>query len=138
VRRLTHADGFNTPFLELRFPANALTELAGTQLTQSDSVRVTVTPKSGMYGFTLTPNNMTFAGSNPPVATFFFGLYGDASVAETTPTYAGSADYVAALDVWEEVTIDLWRVVHGSAAAGVDVIAGSLESPGQFVLAAPR
>ncbi len=138
VRRVIHSDAENTPFLELKFPANSLAELGGTPLNQADSILVTVTPRAGRYGFSLSPNNLSFVGSNSPVATFFFGRYGDASVAAGSSTYSGPADYVAALDVWEEITVDQWRVARGSAAVGLDVVSGTVESPGQFLLAAPR
>lgn len=138
VRRISHADQFNTPFLEFEFPEGSLATLAGSPLGANDSVLVTVDPRGGTYGFSLSPANLRFQQGADPTVTFFFGLYGDASVAGSSPTYAGAADYVAALDIWQEVGIDLWRVADGSAATASDVVAATVTSAGEHVLAAPR
>jgi len=59
---------------------------------------VTVDPRTVGYGFTLSPAGLGIDANATPEATFFFGLYGDASVAGTTQTYTDPADYIAALD----------------------------------------
>jgi hypothetical protein len=138
VKQLFHADQFNTPYLELEFPPNSLSSVGGSVLTETDSVLVTVDPRPGAYGFTLSPTGLVINPSGTPEVTFFFGLYGDASVAATTQTYADAAAYVTALRVWYEVTVEQWRVVAGSGTAGPDVITGAVTEAGEYVLAAPH
>jgi hypothetical protein len=138
VHRLGHVDDVNTPYLELEFPSGSLTSLSGSPLTDTDSVLVTVDPRPGGYGFTLSPSDLGIDPNAAPVATFFFGRYGDASVVNTTETYADPADYVDALDVWHEVTVEQWGVVDGSATVGLDVVSGSVKDAGRYVLAAPQ
>ncbi len=135
---LLHADDFNTPYLELVFAANSVRSAAGTALGSADSVWVTVDPWPGAYGFSLTPTDLEFSANAAPVATFFFGLYGDASVASTTPTYTDPAAYVASLAVWHEIDLDGWRVVAGSHTVGPDVVSSSVSEPGEYALAAVR
>lgn len=138
VRRITHSDQFNTPFLEVDFPENSLASLGGAPLGASDSVLITVDPRPGSYGFSLSPDNLTFSSNAEPTVTFFFGLYGDASVATSSTTYSAPADYVAALDIWYEATIGLWRVANSSTTVGPDVVSAHLTLSGNYVLAAPR
>ena len=67
-----------------------------------------------------------------------FSVYGDASSGSTSATYTGNADFVAALDIWREVSVDRWQVAPGSRSPGIDSFIATVESSGQFVLAAPR
>jgi hypothetical protein len=138
ARQLVHAGGFNIPYLELSFPAQALVSLNGQPLSDNDSVRVTVQPRAGEYGFILSPANLLFDESRSPTATFFFGIYGDASVGEVSSSYASANDYVAALDIWFEITIDQWSIAPASGPAGNDAVAAALQSSGEYLLAAPR
>jgi hypothetical protein len=138
VRTLRHSDPQLNPYIELRFPAGCLSRLNGVQLTVTDSVLVTVDPLPGGYGFTLSPSGLEFTLSSTPTVTFFFARYADLSVADTVPTFADRAAYAAALDVWEEVTVDRWRIARGSSAVGVDEISSAVDAPGQFRLAASR
>jgi len=138
ARQLVHAGGFNIPYVEVRFPAQALVSLNGQPLSDNDSVLVTVQPRAGEYGFTLSPANLLFDESRSPTATFLFGIYGDASVGEASPSYGSASEYVAALDIWFEITVDRWSIVPASGPAGNDAVAGALQSSGEYLLAAPR
>ncbi len=138
ARQLVHSGGFNIPYLDVSFPAQALVSLNGQPLSDSDSVRVTLQPRAGEYGFTLSPDNLLFDESRSPTATFFFGIYGDASAGEASSSYGSASEYVAALDIWFEITIDQWSIAAASRPAGNDAVAAALESSGEYVLAAPR
>jgi hypothetical protein len=138
ARQLVHAGGFNIPYLELSFPAQALASLNGQPLSDGDSVLVTVQPRAGEYGFTLSPANLSFDETRSPTATFFFGIYADASVGEVSSSYGSASEYVAALDIWFEITVDQWSIAPASGPAGTDAVAAALQSSGEYLLAAPR
>jgi hypothetical protein len=138
VARINHADNFNTLYLELAFPAQSLASLNGAPLSDTDSVYVTINPRPGSYGFTLSPSGIAFNSGSSPFATFSFSVYGNATAGNTSGTYAGSTEYVAALEIWREVTVDQWQIASGSGSAGVDGVRANVESSGRFVLAAPR
>ncbi len=138
VERIKHPDAFNTLYLELEFPAHSILSLDGSPFTESDSVYVTVEPRLGAYGFTLSPSDIIFNSSASPSATFSFSVYGDASAGSTSATYTSNVDFVAALDIWREVSVDRWQVAPGSRSPGIDTFIATVESSGQYVLAAPR
>ena len=138
VQRLVHPEAQLTPYLELTFPAGALSSLNGVPLTDTDSVWVTVDPWPGQYGFTFSPTALALNSAALPTAKFFFGFYADASVAGQSAKYSTASDYAAALDIWREVTVAQWRVAANSAAAGVDAISATTATTGEYVLAAPR
>ncbi|MDH3495799.1 MAG: hypothetical protein OER21_03490 [Gemmatimonadota bacterium] len=138
VRSLRHPDAFNTLYLELRFPAGCLSSLNGQPLTVNDSVLVTVAPRAGGYGFTLSPSGLVFTLASTPSVTLSYGRYADPSVADGVPTYPDRASYLAALEIWEEATVDRWRVARGSSATGVDELGAAVDAPGAFLVAARR
>jgi hypothetical protein len=138
VERFNHPDNFNTLYLELALPALSLASLNGVPLTDDDSVYVTVSPRPGSFGFTLAPSGIVFSSGASPTATFSFSVYGDAAGGSTSALYPTSADFVAALDIWREVSVDRWQVAPGSRSPGIDTFMATVESSGQFVLAARR
>jgi hypothetical protein len=138
IVRINHPDNFNTLFLELEFPAQSITSLNGAPLSATDSLRITVDPRSAEYGFVLSPPGVVFTAGSTPAATFSFSVYGDAGASNNPATYESSAEYVAALRIWREVTVDEWQIALNSSITGVDEIGARLETSGRFVLAAPR
>jgi hypothetical protein len=138
VQRLVHPEAQLTPYLELSFPAGALSSLKGNALTASDSVWITVDPRVGQYGFTLSPAGVVFTAEALPTARFFFGFYADASVASQSDRYSTATEFAAALDIWREITVAQWSVAANSAAAGIDAVSATVASSGEYVLAAPR
>lgn len=135
---LRHADASLTPYAEVDFPPGALSSLNGTRLFDTSSVLVTVTPSAGGYGVTISPSGLEFTLSVVPTVTFFFARYADPSVAANDPTYPDATSYVAALDVWSEISVDQWRVANGSGAVGSDEVSAAIDAPGTYVLAAVR
>ncbi len=138
VRTLRHPDPFNTLYLQVSFPAGSLESLNGQPLATDDSVQVTVEPLAGGYGFTLSPGGLVFSSQHPPVALFSFGKYADASVADGDPSFPTTADYLDALEIWQEVGVDRWQVAPASQSAGVDEVRCTADAPGRYRLAARR
>ncbi len=138
VRLMTHPDQFNTPYLELTFPVGSLASLGGETLLDDDSVLVTVSPWNGQYGFTLSPSGLAFRPDATPVAKLRFGAYADASIVDQSSRYATPAEYAAALDIWQEVTVATWQVAMNSAPAPSDAVSANVEGAGEYILAAPR
>lgn len=138
VERLNHRDDFNTLYLELSFPAGCLVSRNGVPFNDSDSVRVTVDPRAGAYGFTLSPSGLVFSSVDSPTATFSFAVYGDASSGVASPNYANASEFVSALEIWKEISVDEWEISPGSAAAGIDAVSAAVRASGRFLLAAPR
>ena len=138
IERINHPDAFNTVYLELTFPARSLASLDGIALTDADSVYVTVDPRPGHYGFTLSPSGVVFSSGASPFVTFSFSVYGDASAGSTSATYTSNADFVAALKIWRELAVDQWQIAPGSGSAGIDTFGATVESSGRFLLAALR
>ncbi len=138
VRVLSHPDGSITAYMQLDVPAGALAALNGQPLGPNDSVMVTVSPRAGLYGFTISPTGLEFVNAFRPTATLFFARYGDFSVVAGSPTYASADAYAAALDIWRSVGIDRWEVAPSSRSSGTDQMSASIPEGGEFVLAAPR
>ena len=138
VERINHPDAFNSLYLELTFPAHSMISRNGSPIADGDSVRFTVDPRPGAYGFTLSPSGIVFSSAAAPSATFSISVYGDASDGGASTTYTSNADFVAALDIWREVSVDRWQIAPGSRSPGIDTFVASLETSGQFILAAPR
>jgi hypothetical protein len=138
VQLMLHPDQFNNLFLELQFSAGSLEAVNGEPVSATDSVLITIQPRPGAYGFTLSPAGLDFAESRRPRATLSYVRYGELSVADASPTYADGASYAAALEIWTETTVNQWLRVPGSSPAGPDAVAGFVAAGGDFVLAAPR
>lgn len=138
VHIVVHPDQFNNPYLELTFPVGSLASFNGKTLLDNDSVLVTVTPWNGRYGFTLSPNDLEFRLDATPTAKIRFAVYADASIADQSAKYASPAEYAAALDIWQEITVATWQVAGNSAPTSSDAVMASLEISGEYVLAAPR
>ncbi len=136
--RLVHADGFNSPYVEVEFPAGSVRALDGTLIAESDSVLVSLTPDVGGYGLTVSPAGLEFTPSVLPTARFVLAAYGDLSVADGSTTYAGRTAYAQALTLWVEVGIDLWERVAGSGLGAGDIVAGRIARAGRFRVAALR
>ncbi len=137
VRRLEHLDPFNTLYMEIRFPEGSLASLNGQPLTATDTVTITIEPRAGGYGMTVSPRGVAFASGATPSVTFAFARYGDLSVANGSQ-YATPVAYAAALALWFEVTPGRWRRVSGSGPVPTDAVASPLPEPGTYVIAAPR
>jgi hypothetical protein len=138
VHLMVHPDQFNNPYLELTFPVGSLATLHGTTLLDSDSVLVTVSPWNGRYGFTLSPNDLEFRLDATPTAKLRFAVYADPSIADQSAKYNSPAEYAAALDIWREVTVATWQVASNSTPTSSDAVTAKMETPGEYVLAAPR
>ncbi len=138
VRQVLHPDAFNTPYVVLTFPGGSLASLDGTSLGAGDSVTIVIRPEVGLYGFTLSPQGLTFAAADLPSARVSYGQYGDLSVAGQSSAYDSPLDYAGALSLWFEISPGRWLRVAGSGTSGLDAVEGSLGEPGTYWVAAPR
>lgn len=138
TQRLTHNDATFTLYVDVSFPRGSLAELSGTPVGPDDSVRVTLQPRAGSYGLTLSPAGLGLNQSARPSALFDYARYGDLSVADGSPTYPSRPSYASALALWWEITPGRWRRVAGSGPGGPDRVTGLLADPGTYVVAAPR
>lgn len=138
VRQLRHSDAFNTLYVELRFPPQTLASLNQQPVSAQDSVLVTVQPLPGRYGLTLSPQGLEFNSDAAPSVTVSFARYGDLSVADGSATYETPLQYANALELWFEITPGRWQAVRASGATPSDAVVGPLDTPGNYVLAAPR
>ena len=134
---LRHQDAGLNAYLRIDFPPECLSSLNGSPLSVDDSVQVTVEARPGEYGLTLSPSGLEFTLETPTV-TFFYGRYADLSVIDGEPAFPDEAAYLAALEVWEEVTLGQWRVARASGPAGVDAVAAAVDAPGELLVAARR
>lgn len=138
VRRLTHDDDFNTPYMEIDFAANSLVSLDGVPLGPVDSVEVTVSPRDGEYGMTLSPVGLEFMPGREAELTFFYEVFGEASVADESASYGTRLAYLNALRLWEEVTPGVWNRVTNSFVIDTDNLGASLSRGGIYAVGAPR
>ena len=137
LRRLLHPDAFNSLYLQVEFPTNALATLDGTPLGPNDSVLVTLEPERGGYGVTVRPSGLAFTTGRGPLATFVYAAYGDLGVADGSVTYQTRAAYAAALGIWESVGPDRWQRLAASTT-GNETVTARLPAPGTYRVAAPR
>lgn len=138
VERLTHDDGFNTPYVEIAFAANSLASLDGVSLGPADSVEVTVSPRDGEYGITLSPAGLELVSGREAELRFFYEVFGEASVADGSATYRTRLEYLNALRLWEEVTPGVWNRVTNSFVIDTDNLGARLSRGGVYAVGAPR
>ncbi len=135
---VVHPDQFNNPYLTLSFPAGCVSQVGGLAVGAADSASATVRPRPQAYGMALLPDDLTLTDGCGATVTFNFGRYGDLSVADGSSTYLDRAAYAGALNIWREISPTRWQVVPGSAPSGDDAVTGTVQSGGNYVLAAPR
>jgi hypothetical protein len=138
THQLLHTDAFNTVYFEIRVPAGAFASVNGDPVSPTGSVTITVQPRPGAYGFTLSPSGVEFVSASRPSVLLSFGQYGDFSAADGSPTYPSRVDYLDALSLWLEVSPGRWQRVSGSGAQGIDELGATIREPGSYVVAAPR
>jgi len=136
--RLLHADQFNTQYVEVRFPAGSIESVDGLMVGPQDSVLVEIEARDSQYGMTISPGTLVFSAGNLPGATFTYAVYGDRGVADGSATYPNRETYSAALDVWEQASVDRWQRATNSSTPGSDEVSGSLLTGGIFIVAALR
>lgn len=136
THRTLHADQFNTQFLEISFPANAVVAVGPRAVDSGEPVEVTVRPQADRYIATLEPEELEFNDRTPPTIRFTYGRYGDRSVADGT-RYASRDAYSAALRIWMEISAGRWERIDASTASP-DAVSGPLSTGGRFAVAAPR
>ena len=135
---IRHPDVSNTLFASYTFASHSIVSLNNVLLADTSTVTVLVTLTPGVYGFTVLPAGMTFNSAGEPTVTVGYGKYGDFSVYTQSPNYATAAAYEQALGLWRELSADHWVPGRNTGHVGANTIASALESPGRYVIAAPR
>ena len=135
---LSHTDNGRTLFAKLDFASHSIVSVNNVVLAETSTVFIGVTLTSGQYLFTLAPPAMVFNISGEPTVTVVYSKYGDLSVYSQSSKYASAAAYEQALGLWREVSADHWVPGRNTGHIGVDTVASALESPGRYVIAAPK
>jgi hypothetical protein len=135
---IRHPDASSTLFATFTFAPHSIVSVNNVVLADTSTVLVTVTLAPGQYGFTVSPANMVFNIAGEPTVTVAYGAYGDLSVYTQTSTYPSAAAYEQALNLWRENTPDHWLLGRNSGHVNPDTVASALETPGRYLIAAPR
>ncbi|HEX9280100.1 MAG TPA: hypothetical protein VF890_05605 [Gemmatimonadales bacterium] len=135
---IRHSDASNTLFASYSFASHSIVSVNNIILADTSTVIVTVTLTSDIYGFTVSPAGMIFNSAGEPVVTVAYGKYGDFSVYNQSSKYTSAVAYEQALGLWRELSPDHWVLGRNSGHAGADTVASALESPGRYVIAAPK
>jgi hypothetical protein len=135
---IRHPDASSTLFATFTFAPHSIVSVNNVVLADTSTVAVTVTLTPGQYGFTVSPANMVFNIAGEPTVTVAYGTYGDLSGYTQTSTYPSAAAYEQALNLWRENTPDHWLLGRNSGHVNPDTVASALETPGRYVIAAPR
>jgi len=135
---IRHPDASNTLFAAYSFAPHSIVSVNNVILADTSTVFVTVTLTPDVYGFTVSPTGMIFNSAGAPTVTVTYGKYGDFSVYSQSPNYTSAAAYEQALGLWRELSPDHWVPGRNSGHAGADTVASALESPGRYVIAAPK
>lgn len=135
---ITHSDSVHTAFASLTFAPQSIVSRNDTLLCDTCTVVVSVTLTPGSYQLDIGPASLVFNQSGEPVATVSFGRYGDPSVYTQSTRYASAAAFEQALELWRERTPDHWVEGRNSTHLGPTTVSSALESPGSFLIAAPK
>jgi len=135
---ISHTDNGHTVFASLTFASHSIVSVNNVGLADTSTVSLGVTLTSGLYMFTLAPPAMVFNIAGEPTVTVVYSKYGDFSVYTQSPNYASAAAYEQALGLWRELSADHWVPGRNTGHVGANAIASALESPGRYVIAAPR
>ena len=135
---IRHSDASNTLFATYSFAPHSIVSVNNIILADTSRVALLVLLTPGVYGFTVSPAGMIFNSAGGPVVTVTYGKYGDFSVYTQSPNYASAAAYEQTLGLWRELSPDHWVPGRNSGHAGADTVASALESPGRYVIAAPK
>ena len=135
---ISHTDNGHTVFASLTFASHSIVSVNNVVLADTSTVPLGVTLTSGLYMFTLAPPAMVFNIAGEPTVTVVYSKYGDLSVYSQSSKYASAAAYEQALGLWRELSADHWVPGRNTGHIGVDTVASALESPGRYVIAAPK
>lgn len=124
---LRHAPPDNTIFAELSFPAEVFP--AGT----ADSIRLTVEPRPGIYGVTITSTPGFGEGA---ILTFKYPIH-FAAPREANQKYGNPAQFERALGIGVRENDGRYRLLPSSRPAA-DNLTATIPGPGVYLVAAPR
>ena len=136
--QIVHSDGSQTLFAQFNFPARSIVQANGLLVCDTCTTAVTVTITNGLYSFTVAPASLIFDIAGEPTVTVSYGVYGDLSVYSQSTKYATTEAYSDSLQLWRENTPDHWVRGRNSGHIGSFQIESALETPGNYLIAAPK
>jgi hypothetical protein len=146
--RITHTDSAQTLFLDFTFPAGTLLQSSGRAVCDTCTVVISIQPTNGVYGFRLGPSDIVFRSSVPPTVTVHFSRYANFSVRDSSLLYPTDQAFDQALRLWYESTGTpafpsnpppvVWRVSRNSEHITAGMVAGTVDAPGEHLLAARK
>jgi hypothetical protein len=125
---LRHAPPDNTVFVELVFPAKAFGDSG-----RSDSVRVTVHPRPGLYAVDVASSMLPAPGA---VIRFKYPVHFSAPLGALT-RYGSATRYERQLTIAALVDSTNYALLRSTRPAS-DNLAAPLDRPGTYLVAAPR
>ena len=137
VDTLKHSDADGTIFAIFTFTPLSLLSQNGVTLADTATVTVTVTPTSGVYGFTLGPASLAFDVAGRPTVQVSYLHYVDRTVYDSAGQYADFRGFELALRLWRQRGPDDWVSESDAAPTGATV-AAPLDAPGSYLVAAPK
>ncbi len=126
---LRHGAPDNTTFVELHFPADAFDAA-----TRPDSVTVTVHPRPGIYGLTI---SMSAEPTKGATIRFKYPIHFSAPLA-ALGKYGGTKSYEQALRVARQVNGNGGYALLASDRPSSDNLRAALQGSGVYLVAAPR
>lgn len=131
-------DSLNTVFADFTFPPHSVPFRNDTTLADTSLITVVVSVTPGTFEFTLGPSTLGFNAAGGPTVTVHYAAYSDLSVYSQSTRYATATAYSQALELWFEKTTDHWVEGRNSSHTGTSLISSGLETPGHYLLAAPK
>ncbi|PYP18481.1 MAG: hypothetical protein DMD52_02025 [Gemmatimonadetes bacterium] len=135
VDTLKHTDAGGTTFAIFSFTPFSLLSQNGVILADTATVTVTVTPASGVYGFTIGPATLAFDLAGRPTVKVSYVRYADRTVYDSASHYADFSAFELALRLWRQRGPDDWISESDAAPSGATV-AAPLDAPGSYLVAA--
>jgi hypothetical protein len=136
--QVKHSDSTQTVLATFTFAPFSIVSRNDTVLADTSTIIVTIDFTPGDYEFTVGPAGLGFNVSSEPTVEVSYGRYGDLSVYTQSARYASAQQFSAAAELWRERTTDHWVMGRNSAHTGLTTVASALESPGHYLLAAPK
>ncbi len=135
---IRHTDTTHTLYAQFTFTPLSVVSRNDTILADTSTVSISVSITPGLYDLNVAPSTLGFNIAGGPTVTLSYGIYGDLSVFDSSAKYPSAAAFEQALELWREVAPDSWVPTRNSAHTGPSTISSALESPGTYLVAAPK
>jgi hypothetical protein len=137
VDTLKHTDADGTIFAIFTFTPLSLLSQNGVPLADTATVTVTVTPASGLYGFSVGPATLAFDIAGRPTVKVSYVRFADRTVYDSANHYADFSAFELAVRLWRQRGPDDW-ISASDAAPNGSTVAAPLDAPGSYLVAARK